>query len=92
MSSAGEVVGINTAVIMGAQGICFAVASQHRAPFVLGELIQHGRVRRGWIGVAGADAPPSRAATRAAAGHRAMTSGATVTGARGQNGPAAPPG
>jgi S1-C subfamily serine protease len=51
VSSAGEVVGINTAVIMGAQGICFAVAS-NTAAFVLGELLSHGRVRRGWIGVA----------------------------------------
>jgi S1-C subfamily serine protease len=37
---------------MGAQGICFAVAS-NTAQFVLGELIRHGRVRRGFIGVAG---------------------------------------
>jgi len=50
VSSAGEVVGINTAVIAGAQGICFAVAS-NTAQFVLGELLAHGRVRRGWIGV-----------------------------------------
>jgi S1-C subfamily serine protease len=52
VSSRGEVVGINTAVIMGAQGICFAVAS-NTAQFVLSELIQHGRVRRGYIGVSG---------------------------------------
>jgi S1-C subfamily serine protease len=51
VNSAGEVVGINTAVIMGAQGICFAVAS-NTAAFVLGELMAHGRVRRGWVGVA----------------------------------------
>ena len=51
VSSAGEVVGINTAVIAGAQGICFAVAS-NTAAYVLGELLAHGRVRRGWIGVA----------------------------------------
>jgi S1-C subfamily serine protease len=51
VSSAAEVVGINTAVIQGAQGICFAVAS-NTAAFVLGELLAHGRVRRGWIGVA----------------------------------------
>jgi len=51
VSSAGEVVGINTAVIAGAQGICFAVAS-NTAAFVLGELLSHGRVRRGWIGAA----------------------------------------
>ncbi|HEY4858147.1 MAG TPA: trypsin-like peptidase domain-containing protein [Xanthobacteraceae bacterium] len=51
VSSRGEVVGINTAVIMGAQGICFAVAS-NTANFVLGELVRHGRVRRAFIGVA----------------------------------------
>ena len=50
VSSRGEVIGINTAVIMGAQGICFAVAS-NTAQFVLSELIKHGRVRRGFIGV-----------------------------------------
>ncbi len=51
VSSHGEVVGINTAVIMGAQGICFAVAA-NTANFVLGELVRHGRVRRAFIGVA----------------------------------------
>ncbi len=51
VSSHGEVVGINTAVIMGAQGICFAVAA-NTANFVLGELVRHGRVRRAFIGIA----------------------------------------
>src|SRR5499427_5917624 len=51
VSSRGEVVGINTAVIMGAQGICFAVAA-NTASFVLGELVRHGRVRRAYIGIA----------------------------------------
>jgi S1-C subfamily serine protease len=51
VSSSGRVVGINTAVIMGAQGICFAVAA-NTASFVLGELVRHGRVRRSFIGVA----------------------------------------
>src|SRR5690348_9255219 len=51
VTSAGEVVGINTAVIMGAQGICFAVAA-NTASFVLGELVRHGRVRRAFIGIA----------------------------------------
>jgi S1-C subfamily serine protease len=50
VSSQGEVVGINTAVILGAQGICFAVAS-NTASFVLGELVRHGRVRRAYIGI-----------------------------------------
>jgi S1-C subfamily serine protease len=50
VSSRGEVVGINTAVILGAQGICFAVAA-NTANFVLGELVRHGRVRRAFIGI-----------------------------------------
>ena len=50
VSSSGEVVGINTAVILGAQGICFAVAA-NTASFVLGELVRHGRVRRAFIGI-----------------------------------------
>ncbi len=52
VSTRGEVVGINTAIIAGAQGICFAVAS-NTAHFVVGELIRHGRVRRAYIGVSG---------------------------------------
>ena len=62
VSSRGEVVGINTAVIMGAQGICFAVAA-NTASFVLGELVRHGRVRRAFIGIVGpADRDPAAAA------------------------------
>ncbi len=53
VSSAGEVIGINTAMIAGAQGICFAVAS-NTVRFVISEILQHGRVRRAWLGV-GAD-------------------------------------
>jgi S1-C subfamily serine protease len=59
VSSRGEVVGVNTAVIMGAQGICFAVAA-NTASFVLGELVRHGRVRRAYIGVAAQHAAISR--------------------------------
>jgi S1-C subfamily serine protease len=50
VSSRGEIVGVNTAVIMGAQGICFAVAA-NTVSFVLGELVRHGRVRRAFIGL-----------------------------------------
>jgi S1-C subfamily serine protease len=53
VSSAGEVIGVNTAVIMGAQGICFAVAA-NTAHFVAGEIARHGRVRRAYVGVAAA--------------------------------------
>src|SRR5258705_1410285 len=51
VSSSAEVIGINTAIINGAQGICFAVAS-NTAQFVLSEIIRHGYVRRAYIGVA----------------------------------------
>jgi S1-C subfamily serine protease len=50
VSSLGEVIGINTAMINGAQGICFAVAS-NTARHVLGELVKHGRVRRAHLGI-----------------------------------------
>jgi S1-C subfamily serine protease len=64
VSSAGEIIGINTAVIMGAQGICFAVAS-NTANFVAGEIARHGRVRRAYIGVGAATtAIPRRIALR----------------------------
>jgi S1-C subfamily serine protease len=59
VSSRGEVIGINTAVIMGAQGICFAVAS-NTANHVLSEIIRHGRVRRAHIGVAAQTLPVPR--------------------------------
>jgi S1-C subfamily serine protease len=64
VSSAGEIIGINTAVIMGAQGICFAVAS-NTANFVAGEIARYGRVRRAYIGVGAATtAIPRRIALR----------------------------
>jgi S1-C subfamily serine protease len=59
VSSAGEVIGINTAVILGAQGICFAVAS-NTANFVAGEIARHGRVRRAYVGVGAATTPIPR--------------------------------
>jgi len=65
VSSHGEVIGINTAIIMGAQGICFAVAS-NTAQIVLSELIRHGRVRRGFIGIAGQTVAVPRRHARAA--------------------------
>ncbi len=59
VSSRGEVVGVNTAIIPHAQGICFAVAS-NTASFVVTELIRHGRVRRAFIGVSAETAPIPR--------------------------------
>jgi len=77
VSSRGEVIGINTAVIAGAQGICFAVAS-NTAQFVLSEIIQHGRVRRAFIGVAAQTVAVPRRHARAAEIDNAF--GAMVTG------------
>jgi S1-C subfamily serine protease len=72
VSSAGEVVGINTAMINGAQGICFAVAS-NTAVFAVTEFIAHGRVRRAHIGIAAETVPlPRRLALATGAGARAI--------------------
>jgi S1-C subfamily serine protease len=65
VSSAAEVIGINTAIISGAQGICFAVAS-NTAQFVLSEIIRHGYVRRAYIGVSAQTAPIPRRHAHAA--------------------------
>lgn len=52
LNSSGQVIGVNTAVIRGAQGLCFAVSS-NLAAWVAGELVLHGKVRRGFLGLAG---------------------------------------
>ena len=59
VNSAGEVIGVNTAMIRPAQGICFAIAS-NTAKFVAGWLIKDGRIRRSYIGVAGQNVPIHR--------------------------------
>ena len=72
VATTGEVVGINTAMISGAQGICFAVAS-NTAVFVVTEFIAHGRVRRAHIGIAAQTVPlPRRLALALGAGPRAV--------------------
>jgi S1-C subfamily serine protease len=84
VSSRGEVIGINTAVIMGAQNICFAVAS-NTARFVLSEIIRHGYVRRAFIGVSAQTVPvPRRHAVAAGIDNRM---GALLIGLE-QDGPA----
>lgn len=59
VNSSGEIIGVNTAIILPAQGICFAIAS-NTAEFVTAWLIKEGLVRRSWIGVAGQNVPIHR--------------------------------
>ena len=59
VSSHGEVIGVNTAVIMSAQGICFAVPI-NTAKMIIGPLIKDGKFRRGYIGVGGQNVPLPR--------------------------------
>lgn len=56
LNSHGEVIGVNTAIIPSAQGICFAIAS-NTAEFVAAWLIKEGRIRRAWLGIHGQTAP-----------------------------------
>ena len=51
VNSEGKVIGVNTAVIAAAQGLCFAVSS-NLATYVAGHLIMHGKVKRAHLGVA----------------------------------------
>lgn len=64
--SAGEVIGVNTAIIPGAQAICFATGID-TARWVVAQLFAHGRVRRAFIGVSGATLPLPRVLQRALA-------------------------
>jgi S1-C subfamily serine protease len=59
----GQVIGVNTAMIMPAQGICFAIAA-NTASFVMGKLIHEGRIRRSYLGVAGQNVPLHRRVVR----------------------------
>lgn len=63
INSAGQVIGVNTAVIQGAQAICFAIAID-TAKWVIMQIFAHGRVRRAYIGVAGTTVPVSRRVQR----------------------------
>ncbi len=59
LDSRGEVIGVNTAILRGAQALCFAVAVD-TAAWVIPQLMRHGRVRRAYLGVAGATVPVHR--------------------------------
>lgn len=63
VDSRGEVVGVNTAIIYPAQGLCFAIAV-NTAKFVAGRLIRYGRVKRSYIGAAGQDVSLNRRVVR----------------------------
>ena len=59
VDSQGRVIGVNTATIMGAQGLCFAVGID-TAKYIASQILQHGRVQRSWIGIAAQNIPLPR--------------------------------
>ncbi len=63
VDSAGNVVGVNTAIIAGAQGICFAIPAE-TAQFIASRLIRDGRVKRSYLGVGGQNVPLHRRVVR----------------------------
>ena len=63
VNSRGEAIGVNTAIIPGAQGICFATAID-TVKWVVMQLLKDGRVRRGYLGIAGANVPLARRIAR----------------------------
>ncbi len=75
VTTRGEVIGINTATILPAQGLCFAIAS-NTVRFVAARLIRDGRIRRSYIGLGGQTVPIPRAVARA--NQLAVTSGVFV--------------
>jgi S1-C subfamily serine protease len=85
VDSRGRVIGINTAIILGAQGISFSVPID-TASWVVGELLTSGRVRRGWLGIAAQNRPVPRELSRKLG--LAHSTGVEVTGFD-ERGPAA---
>jgi len=75
VTTRGQVIGVNTATILPAQGLCFAIAS-NTARFVAARLIRDGRIRRSYIGLAGQTVPIPRAVARV--NQLAVTSGVFV--------------
>jgi S1-C subfamily serine protease len=64
VTTAGDVVGINTAILAGAQGLCFSIAS-NTARFVASRLVRDGMIRRSYVGIVGQQTPIPRALARA---------------------------
>ena len=73
VNSRGEVIGVNTAVILPAQGICFAIGI-NTAKYVAAWLIKDGKIRRSYIGVSGQNVPLHRRVVR----HFQLTAGTGV--------------
>jgi S1-C subfamily serine protease len=63
VNGGGEVVGVNTAIIRPAQGLCFAIPS-NTAAFVAAQLLRFGRVKRSYVGLGGQDIPLHRRVVR----------------------------
>ena len=74
VTTRGEAIGVNTATIMPAQGLCFAIAS-NTARFVVSRLIRDGRIRRSYIGVGGQNVPVPR---RLVVAHRLASQSAVL--------------
>jgi S1-C subfamily serine protease len=85
VNSRGEVIGVNTAVILPAQGLCFAIPS-NTAIFVASQLMKYGRVKRSWIGLGGQDVPLHRRVVRY---HELLTESGVMVSAVEPSGPAA---
>jgi len=85
VTTRGEVIGINTAMILPAQGLCFAIAS-NTARFIAARLIRDGRIRRSYVGLGGQNVAVPRAVARA--NQIAVTSGVLVASVE-PNSPAA---
>jgi S1-C subfamily serine protease len=85
VNSRGEVIGVNTAVILPAQGLCFAIGID-TAKHVAGWLIKDGKIRRSYIGVGGQNVPISRRVVRH---HKLETTSGVLVIAVAKGGPAA---
>ena len=82
VATTGEIIGVNTAMLMSAQGLCFAIAS-NTVRFVTSRLMRDGRIRRSFIGVSGQQTPVPRGLARSAG--VATTAGVVVASIDGQS-------